>query len=69
VLVGLGLVLAWFVPWYLRRYLHLNWPVSDLFITLGLGLASAVLYWIGDWAWESVKNRARIITDQTDLHG
>jgi hypothetical protein len=50
ILVGLGLVLAWFLPWYLRRYIHLPWPVIDLFKTLGLGVASAVLYWIWDWA-------------------
>jgi len=60
VLVGLGLVLIWFVPWYLRRYLHLNWPVDDLFKTLGLGIASAALYWIGDWAGEGYKKRKTI---------
>jgi hypothetical protein len=49
-LVGAGLVLAWFLPWYLRRYIYLDWPVEDLFKTLGLGIASAVLYWIWDWA-------------------
>ena len=52
VLVGLGLVLAWFMPWYLRRYTPLQWPVVDLFKTLGLGLASAILYWFWDWAGE-----------------
>lgn len=44
------LILAWFLPWYLRRYIYLPWPVEDLFKTLGLGVASAVLYWIWDWA-------------------
>jgi hypothetical protein len=52
-LVGVGLVLAWFLPWYLRRYTLFAWPVDDLFKTLGLGLASAVLYWIWDWAREN----------------
>jgi hypothetical protein len=51
-LAGVGLVLAWFLPWYLRRYTLFNWPVVDLFKTLTLGLASAVLYWIWDWATE-----------------
>ncbi len=52
VLVGLAFVLAWFMPWYLRRYTPLEWPVVELFKTLGLGLASAILYWIWDWAGE-----------------
>jgi hypothetical protein len=47
--VGLGLVLLWFLPWYLRRYTAFRWPVVDLFKTLGLGLVTAVLYLIWDW--------------------
>ena len=43
-------VLVWFLPWYLRRYTGFAWPVVDLFKTLGLGIASSVLYWIWDWA-------------------
>ncbi len=50
VIFGAGLVLAWFMPWYLRRYVYLPWPVEDLFKTIALGLASAALYWIWDWA-------------------
>jgi hypothetical protein len=49
-LVGAGLILAWFMPWYLRRYVYLQWEGVDLFKTLGLGIATAVLYWIWDWA-------------------
>jgi len=49
-MVGTGLVLLWFLPWYLRRYIGLPWPVVDLFHTLGLGLASALLYILWDWA-------------------
>jgi hypothetical protein len=63
VLVGVGLVLLWFVPWYLRRYTHFTWPVVDIFKTLGLGLASAVLYWIGDIVGEDFKKRRRIVAD------
>lgn len=48
--VGAGLVLAWFLPWYLRRYTPIPWMVVDPFKTLGLGLASAVLFGIWDWA-------------------
>jgi len=58
VLVGAGLVLLWFVPWYLRRYVHIDWPIADLFKTLGLGLASAALYWIWDWARGENQKRA-----------
>jgi 4-amino-4-deoxy-L-arabinose transferase-like glycosyltransferase len=46
---GALLVLAWFVPWYLRRYTPVDWPVVDPFKTLGLGLASAGCYWLWDW--------------------
>jgi len=48
--VGIGLILLWFLPWYLRRYLYFPWPVDDVFKTLALGLASAVLFWVWDWA-------------------
>jgi hypothetical protein len=47
-LVATALVLAWFLPWYLRRYIHIPWPVTDPFITLALGLACAVVYWFWD---------------------
>lgn len=49
-LVAIGLVLAWFVPWYLMRYIHLPWPVSDEIKMLGLAVTSAMLYWIWDWS-------------------
>lgn len=49
-LVVTGMVLAWFLPWYLRRYTNLVWPVVDLFKTLGMGLASAFLLLMWDWA-------------------
>lgn len=42
--IGVMIILAWFIPWYLRRYSPLSWPVVDLFKTLGLGLVSAVLF-------------------------
>jgi hypothetical protein len=42
-------VLLWFVPWYLRRYTSLEWPVVDLFKTIGLGLATAALLTLWDW--------------------
>jgi hypothetical protein len=51
ILVGVGLCFTWLIPWYVRRYYpQITWAVVDLFKTIGLGLASAVLYWIWDWA-------------------
>ncbi len=49
-LVSIGIILLWFVPWYLRRYTPVVWPVVDLFKTIGLGVISAVLYILWDWA-------------------
>ena len=49
VLIAAGIMLAWFIPWYLRRYSPLEWPVVDLFKTVGLGLATAVLVLFWDW--------------------
>jgi hypothetical protein len=56
VLIWLGLILAWMLPWYLRREYPIYWPVVDLFKTLGLGLATAVLYTIWDW----VRRQSRV---------
>ncbi len=43
-------VLAWFIPWYLRRYTIIVWPVVDLFKTFGMGLSTAFLLVMWDWA-------------------
>ncbi|HBX68781.1 MAG TPA: hypothetical protein DEH25_05205 [Chloroflexi bacterium] len=43
-LVAMGLILIWWIPWYLRRITILVWPVQDVFATLGLGLVSVLLY-------------------------
>ncbi len=42
-------VLAWFIPWYARRYLGFAWPVVNIFLTIGLGVASAALLIFWDW--------------------
>jgi hypothetical protein len=44
IVAGIALVLAWFMPWYLRRYLHIPWPVGSFSLTLGLGLLSAAVF-------------------------
>jgi hypothetical protein len=46
---SLVLVLFWFVPWYLMRKFSFPWPVSDLFKTIGLGVASSFLFILWDW--------------------
>jgi len=47
-IIALGLIIAWFFPWYLRRYTGFEWPIENLFLTLGLGLACGALYLIWD---------------------
>ena len=53
--LGIAAILAWFVPWYARRYFDFNWPVPDLFPTIGAGVASAILLILWDW----VRSRKR----------
>ena len=48
-------ILVWFLPWYMHRYTNINWPIHDLFKTLGLGLSTAILVCIWDWARTSGK--------------
>lgn len=45
-----GAMLAWFLPWYLRRYTPLVWPITDVFKTAGMGAATAFLLILWDWA-------------------
>lgn len=47
--VGTLLMIAWFLPWYLRRYAAFEWPIVELHQVVGLGLVSAALYAIWDW--------------------
>jgi len=49
-LVSTLILCAWFVPWYLRRYVGLEWwPIVDLYQLVGVGLASCALYILWDW--------------------
>lgn len=48
--IGSAIAFAWFLPWYLVRYFAFQWPVNDPFKTLGLGVASALLFVLWDWS-------------------
>ncbi len=54
--LGIAAILAWFIPWYMRRYSGLNWPINDLFQTIAAGLISAALLILGDWILSRRKN-------------
>jgi hypothetical protein len=43
------LIVSWFIPWYLRRYTSITWPISELHQVIGLGLVSSVLFILWDW--------------------
>ncbi len=58
--IGFTIILAWFVPWYLQRNGLINWPVTDVFKTLGLGLASVVLVFV----WIVVRGRNKNAAEQ-----
>ena len=46
VLVGTAIVMIWFVPWYLERYIYLDWPIQNVFLLIALATISVILYWI-----------------------
>jgi hypothetical protein len=46
---GAGVMIAWFLPWYLRRYADFDWPIVELYQVIGLGLVSAALFVMWDW--------------------
>jgi hypothetical protein len=48
--LAIGALLFWFLPWYLRRYTPFTWPVTDLVRTIGLGMMTAFLLVLWDWA-------------------
>jgi 4-amino-4-deoxy-L-arabinose transferase-like glycosyltransferase len=53
--IGLGIILAWFFPWYLQRNSLINWPITDVFKTLGLGITSVFLVYV----WIFVRGRSK----------
>jgi hypothetical protein len=53
VIIGMLLLLIWWIPWYLRRITNLIWPIQDVFLTLGLGVLSVLLYLVFDVWYEN----------------
>lgn len=49
-LISSGIFFLWFMPWYIRRYHGMYWDVISIFHTIGLALASVVLFLLWDWA-------------------
>lgn len=48
--VSAVLLSLWFVPWYLRRYVGLEWwPLVEIYQVIGAGLATCVAYVLSDW--------------------
>jgi hypothetical protein len=58
-IVCFGIILAWFFPWYFQRYNWYEWPVEELFKTIGLGIASAYLFLVIDIIRETRKALSR----------
>jgi 4-amino-4-deoxy-L-arabinose transferase-like glycosyltransferase len=53
--LGLGIILAWFIPWYLGRNGVISWPINDVFLTIGLGIISVLI--IFGWILWREKNK------------
>jgi hypothetical protein len=47
-LVGAGISILWFIPWYLRRYTAITWTIVDLPDVAGLIFASFIVYVLTD---------------------
>jgi Dolichyl-phosphate-mannose-protein mannosyltransferase len=54
-LTSLVIALAWVIPWDLHRDGIITWPVTDIFTTMWLALASVILY----LSWNLIRKRIR----------
>jgi hypothetical protein len=55
IILGLAIILAWFIPWYLQRSDQIIWPVDNVFATLGLGLVSVAIVFLVLYIWARMK--------------
>jgi hypothetical protein len=49
--VGLGIILVWFIPWYLQRSDLINWPIDNVFVTLAFGFVTVLIVYFGLNLW------------------
>ena len=54
-IIGLGIILAWFIPWYLQRRDIIYWPIDNVFETLAYGLATVTILFIGFILWGRIR--------------
>jgi hypothetical protein len=50
-IIGLAIILVWFIPWYLQRSGQLNWPIDNVFVSLALGFISVIIVYLGLYLW------------------
>jgi 4-amino-4-deoxy-L-arabinose transferase-like glycosyltransferase len=59
IILGLAIILVWFIPWYLQRSDQIIWPVDNVFATLGLGLVSVAIVFLVLYIWGGMKGENR----------
>ncbi len=59
-IIGLGIILLWFIPWYLQRSGVLYWPINNVFVTLAFGIITVLIVYAGLYLW----GRRRHSSDQ-----
>lgn len=43
-IISFGLMILWFIPWYLQRITSFDWIIDNVFATFGAGAISVLLY-------------------------
>jgi hypothetical protein len=51
VVIGLAIILFWFIPWYMGRSGWFNWPIENVFVTLAFGFISVFIVNLGLYLW------------------